>query len=437
MVEQSGGSIRAVAWSEVFPWLRIVRAFRLAISVRALLLGAAGILLTVVGWGVVGAILLPPPSDEETAGAAAAKPATCPLGACIGLPLHQITASVPNKPRLLSVDETDSSHPMRTMMGWGKATSKLCPWMLLTTPARQGLAGTGGPLSHAVYILLCGLWAAAVWALFGAAICRTAAVQLAADEQIGWGSALRFAFRKWPSYFAAPLLPVGGVLLAAIPVLVLGWIMRADVGLVLGAFLWPLVLAAGFIMTLLLLGVLFGWPLMWGAISTEGTDSFDALSRSYAYTFQRPLHYLFYAAVATLIGWLGWLLVREFAAGVIWMGYWAAGWGSGSERIAFIMGPEGAGSFGAGLIRFWAACVKLLAVGYLFSYFWTASAAIYFLLRRDVDHTEMDEVFLDADQSEPMPELSTIGMDQANAPAAKENVADSPNDNSPTDPAKA
>ena len=65
------------------------------------------------------------------------------------------------------------------------------------------------------------------------------------------------------------------------------------------------------------------------------------------------------------------------------------------------------------MIHFWAGCVKLLAVGYLFSYFWTASTAVYFLLRRDVDHTEMDEVFLDADQSEPSPELPIIGKDPA------------------------
>ena len=45
----------------------------------------------------------------------------------------------------------------------------------------------------------------------------------------------------------------------------------------------------------------------------------------------------------------------------------------------------------------------MLAVGYLFSYFWSASAAVYVLLRRDVDATEMDEVFLDADASEQEP----------------------------------
>ena len=160
-------------------------------------------------------------------------------------------------------------------------------------------------------------------------------------------------------------------------------------------------------MAVLLLGLLFGWPLMWAAISVEGTDSFDALSRTYAYVFQRPLRYLFYIIVAGVIGWLGWIVVREFAAGVVWLGYWAVGWGCGHDTIASILTPDAKmgdiGRAGAWLIRFWAGCVKILAVGYCFSYFWTASAAVYFLLRRDVDAAEMDEVFLDADASEDQP----------------------------------
>ena len=90
--------------------------------------------------------------------------------------------------------------------------------------------------------------------------------------------------------------------------------------------------------------------------------------------------------------------------------------------------------FGAGLIVFWTGCVKLLAVGYLFSYFWTASAAVYFLLRRDVDATEMDEVFLDADQSEPAGELPPITTDQAGAPVAAGEAVEPPKDNPPQAP---
>ena len=68
---------------------------------------------------------------------------------------------------------------------------------------------------------------------------------------------------------------------------------------------------------------------MWATISSEGTDSFDAISRSYAYAFQRPLHYLFYALVAVVLGVLGWLLVSNFAAGVVYITYWAASWSAG------------------------------------------------------------------------------------------------------------
>ena len=35
-----------------------------------------------------------------------------------------------------------------------------------------------------------------------------------------------------------------------------------------------------------------------------------AFSRSYSYTFQRPLHYLFYATVAAFFGGFCWLLVN-------------------------------------------------------------------------------------------------------------------------------
>ena len=80
------------------------------------------------------------------------------------------------------------------------------------------------------------------------------------------------------------------------------------------------------------------------------------------------------------------------------------------------------GRFGAGLIRFWAGCVKLLAVGFIFAYFWSAATAIYLLLRRDVDATELDEVFLDEDASEEAYGLPPLKTDEAGAPVAADDV---------------
>jgi hypothetical protein len=60
--------------------------------------------------------------------------------------------------------------------------------------------------------------------------------------------------------------------------------------------------------------------------------------------------------------------------------------------------------------------VKLLALGYLFSYFGVASTAVYYQMRRDVDARETDEVFLDADESEKGFGLPTLQKDAAGAP---------------------
>ncbi|MEN6459708.1 MAG: hypothetical protein ABFC63_12345 [Thermoguttaceae bacterium] len=402
MAKHDDETVRRVAWSEMFPWLRIVRTFRLAISARALVLGAAGAVVMAMGWWLLAAVLCASPTKSDATGWLQPY-ARCPWKAITEHALPD-APGIP-KPAGRYLDELTASES--TDAGWFPHDAVASPVRLLTKPARAAL--TSGELTgrDLTCLILCGLWGTAVWALFGAAICRTAAVQLAADEQTGFGAAMRFAQRKWPAYCAAALLPVLGVLLTGIPIVIVGWLMHW-LGLVIGGILWPLVLLAGFVIALLLIGSLFGWPLMWGAISTEGTDSFDAMSRAYAYTFQRPLNYLFYAAVAAVVGWLGWLLVQNFAAAVVWLSYWAAAWGYG-EKVT------GSG-FGVGLIHFWVGCVKLLAIGYLFSYFWSASAAIYLLLRRDVDATETDEVFLDADQSEPSATLPTIGTDSAGAP---------------------
>jgi hypothetical protein len=452
--------VRTIAWREVFPWLSLFRVFRVAIAARTLLLAAAGVLITATGWNLIGGIF---GTDS---------PATAWLEPFVRCPWEAITQAVPERPVLpgtvgsfgandagmaapcnitsrgccpqsggfgCSINGTDAAEMRRAMTPhWEPRNPISSPWALLTRPAVEGLAHTNLTPRAAMSVLLCGLLSVAVWAFLGAAICRIAAVQLVAEEQVGLVAALRYACAKWPAYFAAPLFPVGGVLLAAIPVLVLGWIMLLGVGLLVAGLVWPLVLLAGLLMAVLLLGTLFGWPLMWATISTEGTDSFDALSRTYAYLFQRPLHYLFYAFVAAAIGWLGWLFVRNFAAGVIWMGYWAAAWGGGSATIDSILGVgerlTGASYFGVVLIRLWVGCVKLLAVGYLFSYFWSAAAAVYLLLRRDVDATEMDEVYLDADRSEQTFDLPKVATDPAGAPAAEDPPAQPPTSDPPAGP---
>lgn len=42
--------MRAICWSEIFPWLSIAKGFRLAVTLKLMTFGAVAVLLTVLGW---------------------------------------------------------------------------------------------------------------------------------------------------------------------------------------------------------------------------------------------------------------------------------------------------------------------------------------------------------------------------------------------------
>ena len=85
-------------------------------------------------------------------------------------------------------------------------------------------------------------------------------------------------------------------------------------------------------MAVLLVGMLAGWPLMWATVSVEGTDAFDAISRTYSYVYQRPARYLFYLFVAVVIGMVAWQVVALFEQATLSLSQWAVSWGSGQEN---------------------------------------------------------------------------------------------------------
>src|SRR5262249_32373096 len=85
-----------------------------------------------------------------------------------------------------------------------------------------------------------------------------------------------------------------------------------------------LVLLAGLIMAVVLVG-LVGWPLMYTTISAEGSDSFDAISRSYSYVYQAPWHYLGYTLVALVYGAVLIFFVGLIGSLMVYMGKWAVG----------------------------------------------------------------------------------------------------------------
>ncbi len=413
------GSLRNVSWHDLCPWLIIFRTFALAISFPLLLLATAGALLTPVGWrcsellfvrGDVrndAALLQFVEYNRRWPGARDGNSETVPYGVTFPYPIDKVFFPV--------------------------AGDSTAVFQRLVQPFQQ-LFNLQWTLAKFAYFLLGGLWTLLVWAFFGGAITRVAAMHLGREEREGLVGAVKYAAHKLGAYFAAPLYPLLGVVLIAVPMFFLGLLMRLDFGVVVAGVLWLLVLLGGFLMALLLTGLLFGWPLMWGTISSEGSDAFDALSRSYAYTYQRPLHYLFYALLAVTFGAVGWLVVYLFSEAVIHLCYWGVSWGTGHERLAeLLIAAEGSrdidGMLGAGifLLQLFNGLVRAIAAGFAFSFFWCLATAIYLLLRRDVDQTELDEVFVE-DEQEPFG-LPPLKPDKAGVPGVAEPSASSDSDN--------
>jgi hypothetical protein len=287
-----------------------------------------------------------------------------------------------------------------------------------------------------VYFLLTLLWTLATWAFFGGAITRMAAVQLTRKEKISLGEAISFTKSRFTSFFTAPVIPLIGIILFLILLILFGFLHLIPlVGDIIDGLGWPLVLLAGLVMAVILVG-LVGWPMMYATISTEGSDSFDALSRSYSYVLTNPWHYIWYCIVALaygavvvfFVGFMGSLMVYLGKWGVSQTPFISANFVNREPEYLFQFAPTSFGwrelmlqgsstidihgnyadpeqwhwwnKLGAWMVAIWLYLLFLMIVGFGYSYFWTASTIIYLLMRRKVDDTEMDEVYVEEDEPE-------------------------------------
>jgi hypothetical protein len=387
-------TLRAIAWQQVFPSLRLFSALRMALNFKALVLAAIAAAGMVAGWRILGEVFVDPESP-----ALVKQFSTWPWDR----PLFYESVGQPADPAAqLDTSErpslSGSVSELASPGTWIERSPLVLAWTEISAPFRQMYeTREASSVANFTYLLCCGLWSLLVWAFFGAAITRQAAVAFARQENTSLAQLAVFASPRWTSYFVAPLFPILGTILMAAFMAVLGLLMRMDIGILLASIVWPLVLLGGFMMAFLLIGLFFGFPLMWGSISAEGTDAFGALSHSYSYVYQRPLHYLVYVVIASIVGVLGWYLVSLFIDWILVLSTWGISWGSGVEQWTGIRGPETMGRIadtGAAIIGFWTNCLHAVAYGFVFSYFWSATTVIYFLLRRLVDATELDEVFM-------------------------------------------
>jgi hypothetical protein len=423
--------LREVAWSELFRWLLLLRSIRIALMARVMILGAVGLICTTLGWRAIGWVF-----------SASTDPVIVQWRSDIGDWLWNKTPEFSIATSVHGADELFGAAAR------GLIEAPVTLWLYLARPFinlfRSDLTAVGF-----LCLLLCGVWELLVWGLFGGAITRIAALKFTRDEAPDVLGALAHAANKISSYSLAPLLALGGAAVFGLQLLVLGWLMRLGFFAMLAGLMWPFVLLLGLLMAILLIGALAGWPLMWATVSVEGTDAFDALSRSYAYTYQRPLRLLWYVVCAAILAAVSMFVVKLFAASAISLGSWSIRWGIDEPTYHSIVSPTHVVSeqlspsdipslsllppttedpsltaptpsdapipmakpsslrkIAGHAIAFWKSLLGALAAGYQAGFLWVAAVGVYLLLRKDIDGAEMDEVYVEDEQEYGMPSLA-------------------------------
>lgn len=297
-----------------------------------------------------------------------------------------------------------------------------------------------------------------IWSIAGGAIARIAAYEIAKNgERIENKKALHFVKTKFSAFFWTPLICVVGFLFFYICNMAggfFGWLLNFGyIGAPLTALLLPLALLSGFIMILILIGALTGFPLFFPAVAAEGTDSFDAVSRGFAYVFARPWQYLWYQLVTCGYGYVCIMFVLVFAVALCTLGLQAGieGFGDDFKRVdnvcwssvlghdhlvkhydwtlrGVVNGPHLYGrtmhltsrvigsermfpavSFSdlrpdhkvaAVIMLTWILITLGLAVGYVISFAISSQTLIYFVLRKKVDGIEMNEIYEEEEEEQ-------------------------------------
>ena len=282
----------------------------------------------------------------------------------------------------------------------------------------ESLKAVGGTFrDHYLYCTIFFVITLAVISVASGAICRIAALQFARGEKPGLTEALRFSAKRFLSFFTAPLAPVGIIIFIGMFIFVLGLIGNIPKAgeLIIGIFM-VLALIAGALIAVVSIGTVAGFNLMFPAVAYDGSDCFDAISRSFSYIYAKPWRMGFYTAIAAVYGAICYMFVRFFAFLLLRATYWFLQVGvlGGNSKLTAIWQqpsfrslrgslvlPGGTESVAAFLVYLCLLVVVGLVVSFVISFYFSANTIIYSLMRNRVDNTSLEDIYTEEAKAEP------------------------------------
>jgi hypothetical protein len=257
------------------------------------------------------------------------------------------------------------------------------------------------------------------------------------------------------------MMPILFIIGCCIPLILIGLVGSVPVlgELVVGVGFF-LVLAVSFVLALIIIGAIGGLGIMYPTIAVEGSDTFDAFSRSYSYVYSRPWRTLFYTLITAIYGTLCFVFVKLViglvfgaASGVtgVFMNMDKANYALPLGKLqAMWFAPTLSGPFFGRFYTFplswseqlasffmavWVFLVVGLVIAFAISFFFCGYTVIYLLLRKSVDTTEFEEVYVEEFESQipKTPQAVNQEKSEPDSPAKSEDASSSGESSLPAD----
>lgn len=439
--------VKKVSWADLCPWTIIFRTLPVAASITVLALALVGVLGASFTWWLSETIFIgsESPLRQDAAMINVISQNTSPY--------QGVFVDSSTDENAFTLLGAKISGPRAVFNQIKKPVSYIFATRIQS--ANQTGLGTRLGTTGFLYFLFGTACSLAIWSFIGLAITRVCLLRITRNETIGIDDAVDYACDHWLASLGGVSIPLLAVFALCVPTFLLGLLMAFDFGAAVVSLFWILVLVISTLMALLLLGLTFAWPLIVSSAGCEGQNAFDAMTRAYAYVFQRPLNCLAYSVIAMLFGGFCWLIVANLSHSVIELGYWSTSWGANAgsgevPRIEILQGlsnpvaievtdiaeaaaagdeetpavvatpsPRRMLSFAQTTIGFWNDLIRTTAAAFLYGLFWCMASSVYLLLRKDVDDTEMDEIFIvDEKRTYELPPLKSdeTGVPQVQTP---------------------
>lgn len=269
---------------------------------------------------------------------------------------------------------------------------------------------------HFLYCIIFFVIKLAVISIAGGSLCRITALQFSRGEKPGLTEALGFSIKKFSSFFTAPLVPAGIIIFIGLLIFLLGLTGNIPrVGELLIGIFMLLALTAGVLITIVLIGTLAGFNLMFPAVAYDGSDCFDAISRSFSYVYSKPWRMGFYTAIAAVYGAICYTFVRFFTFLLLLVTRWFLQlgiWVKNSSRevnkltaiwpepsFTNLLGSPAStmANWSQSIAAFLVYLVLLVVIGllvaFVISFYFSANTIIYSLMRNRVDNTALEDIF--------------------------------------------